>query len=81
MREDVFKADGITKSFGRKCVLRDLSLQLVPGECTVLLGRNGAGKSTLLRLALDEAAGPHAVLASALRDVERLARATAHRWS
>ena len=52
MRSDVFVADAVGKNFGRKSVLRDVSLELAAGECTVLLGRNGAGKSTLLRLAL-----------------------------
>ena len=38
-------------AYARHDVLRDLSLQLDPGEVIVLQGCSGVGKSTLLRLA------------------------------
>ena len=42
----------VTKRYGRRVALADVSLTLVPGEVTLLLGANGAGKSTLLRCLL-----------------------------
>ncbi len=41
----------ITAGYGRKPVLSDVSLELLSGQVTVLVGPNGCGKSTLLRLA------------------------------
>ncbi|MBT9394574.1 ABC transporter ATP-binding protein [Hymenobacter sp. NST-14] len=40
----------LTKSFGAKTVLRDLSLRAETGYCVGVVGRNGAGKSTLFNL-------------------------------
>ncbi|MEV0454505.1 ATP-binding cassette domain-containing protein [Catellatospora methionotrophica] len=40
---------GINKSFGPVQVLRDVALQVHPGEVTALIGDNGAGKSTLVK--------------------------------
>ncbi len=42
--------DGVSKSYGEKTVLRDISLALEPGTLTLVIGPNGSGKSTLLRL-------------------------------
>ncbi|EPN38713.1 branched-chain amino acid ABC transporter ATP-binding protein, partial [Pseudomonas syringae pv. actinidiae ICMP 18807] len=35
--------------YGDSHVLRDLSLDLAPGESLAIMGRNGMGKTTLLR--------------------------------
>jgi phospholipid/cholesterol/gamma-HCH transport system ATP-binding protein len=41
--------EGLTKSFGRQTVWRDVSLTLPPGEVSVLLGPSGTGKSVFLK--------------------------------
>ena len=41
---------GLTKRFGDKVVLRDLSLAVSSGEFIAIVGHSGCGKSTLLRL-------------------------------
>src|SRR5262245_4079175 len=40
----------VSKSYGARAVLRDISLQVEPGAFVALVGRSGCGKSTLLRL-------------------------------
>ena len=43
-------AKGISKSFAGVEVLRDVDLDLMPGEIHALLGENGAGKSTFAKI-------------------------------
>jgi heme exporter protein A len=41
---------GLTRHFGERTVLRELSASVPAGATLAVLGRNGAGKSTLLRI-------------------------------
>jgi ABC-type multidrug transport system ATPase subunit len=43
-------AVNLHKNYGRKPVLRGMSLRVEPGELTLLVGSNGAGKSTTMRI-------------------------------
>jgi heme ABC exporter ATP-binding subunit CcmA len=42
--------DAVSKLFGSFAALRQITLELEPGRCYVVIGENGAGKSTLLRI-------------------------------
>ncbi len=42
--------DRVSKKFGAVEVIRDISLQIQPGEFVVFLGPSGSGKTTLLRM-------------------------------
>ncbi len=41
---------GLSKSFGARRVLKDVSFTIAPGEVVAFLGPNGAGKSTTIRI-------------------------------
>jgi ATPase subunit of ABC transporter with duplicated ATPase domains len=57
---DVLEVEKLSKAYGEKRVLKDVSLTVRRGERVAILGANGLGKSTLLKIAtgrLDADAG------------------------
>lgn len=55
----ILSVEGYSKSYGRKRVVSDVSLSVLPGSIFGFVGHNGAGKTTLIRsivgaLAFDE---------------------------
>jgi heme exporter protein A len=50
---------GLTRHFGERTALRDVTIEVPAGATLAVLGRNGAGKSTLLRI-LATLLRPHA---------------------
>ena len=48
--------DGVTKQFGDRKIVDDLSVVIPGRQCIGLLGKNGSGKSTILKMLTDELA-------------------------
>lgn len=46
----VIEAEGVSKSYGDKLLIDDLSFKLPPGGIVGVIGPNGAGKTTLFRM-------------------------------
>ena len=46
----VIEADGLTKGFGDRLLIENLSFKLPPGGIVGIIGPNGAGKTTLFRM-------------------------------
>ena len=49
---EILQAIDLSKSFGRKQVLKNFSLHLQEGQVYGLLGKNGEGKTTLIRMVM-----------------------------
>ena len=49
---EVIRVEGLTKSFGSRCAVSDLSFSVNRGDVYGFLGQNGAGKSTTIRMLL-----------------------------
>ncbi|WP_275052333.1 amino acid ABC transporter ATP-binding protein [Collinsella tanakaei] len=47
--EPMVRIEGLRKSFGSHEVLRDINLDVMPGQVVTIIGASGSGKSTLLR--------------------------------
>jgi ABC-2 type transport system ATP-binding protein len=52
MSDAIVRTQGLGKSIGRKTILRDISVQAMPGDIVGMIGKNGAGKTTLLDVLL-----------------------------
>jgi ABC-type sugar transport system ATPase subunit len=50
LTQPVVQCVNVTKTFGGVHALREVSLNLLPGRITALVGDNGAGKSTLVKV-------------------------------
>ncbi len=46
----MLKAQNISYSIGKKQILKNVSLEFIPGEFNMILGPNGSGKSTFLKI-------------------------------
>lgn len=51
---ETIKAEGLSKSFGDKVILKDTDLMINFGERAALIGANGSGKTTFLKMILGE---------------------------
>ncbi len=51
-REPILKLDNVTTHYGPVLMLRDLNIEILPGEIVCLLGGNASGKTTTLKTIL-----------------------------
>lgn len=47
---DLIKMNDLSKSFGKKQVLKNVQLNITSGKIVGLLGPNGSGKTTLIKI-------------------------------
>ena len=52
----VVEVKGLSKAFGARTIVKDLSLRILRGDRLAVVGPNGAGKTTLVKLLLGELA-------------------------
>lgn len=48
--EPALRVHGVTRRFGHRVVLQDVSVEVSAGDFLLLVGHNGAGKTTLIRV-------------------------------
>ena len=73
----VLSVSGLSKNFGPVSALKDVNIEICPGEVHALLGENGAGKSTLMSIISGTLAPSAGTISAGGTDRERLTTAEA----
>jgi len=60
----VIEADGVSKAYGEKLLVEDMTFRLPPGGIVGVIGPNGAGKTTLFRMITDQEQPDKGVIAT-----------------
>ncbi len=55
--QEILRAFGVERRLVERQILRNVNLEIKPGEVVVVIGASGAGKTTLLRMIIGAAAG------------------------
>lgn len=76
----MLRIEGLTKRFGDKPAVDNVSLSIPKGEMVGIIGRSGAGKSTLLRMINRLSDPSEGRILSGDRDVTRLRGASLRAW-
>ncbi len=76
----ILKADGITKTFAKEKVIKDISLEIAENTFSVLLGPSGSGKSTLLNILSGLLKPTSGVVSHRGRDIADLSEEALAEW-
>jgi len=72
VRDPIIALDHVSKSFGSRPVLENVSLTVAPGEALCLLGRSGTGKSVTLKLIIALLSPDNGLIRIAGEDITKL---------
>jgi phospholipid/cholesterol/gamma-HCH transport system ATP-binding protein len=73
--DSVIQLDHVSKSFGRRVVLEDLSFEVSTGEAFCILGKSGGGKSVTLKLMIGLLASDRGSIVIDGQEIQTLDRA------
>ncbi len=72
MKKSTLKIEHLSKAYGKRTVLRDISLEVSTGESVGLLGPNGAGKTTAFYCITGQIAATNGTIFLNSQDITRL---------
>jgi ATPase subunit of ABC transporter with duplicated ATPase domains len=64
----MISTSGISLSYGKRVIFKDVNIKFTPGNCYGLIGANGSGKSTFLRILAGELEADHGEIAIGARE-------------
>ena len=64
----MISTSGISLSYGKRVIFKDVSIKFTPGNCYGLIGANGSGKSTFLKILAYEIEPDHGEVSIGARE-------------